>query len=346
MNRALFVTFLVLIFNVQLVGQDVVLPAQPEEGPGGMEYPFGEVTFHDFADKPDGYWLFEPRDPVPDSARVVVFLHGYGGYNPMIYGAWIRHLVRRGNIVIYPRYQRNVVFPRPNKFADNVATAIRDARQELETGDHVQPIWDNIAYVGHSYGGVIISDLAINWQSYGIPKPEGAMICSSGTAMFKGGLLEDYSSMPADLKLIIFVSENDGVVGDEFSLKVFEEATMTLNRVLLRQYSDDYGDVPIKDGHRQPYALDTTFDTGVRNYTARKALRVSTLDPVDYNGYWKVFDSLLDCIRMEENCHTALCGCSDQAHLGYWSDGTQIKPLEIEKPVEEASPPELEEGEN
>ncbi|MEZ4892408.1 MAG: hypothetical protein R2778_05270 [Saprospiraceae bacterium] len=54
----------------------------------------------------DGYWLFEPADPKPDSAEVVVFLHGYGAYNPMAYGKWIKHLVAKGNIVIYPRYQK------------------------------------------------------------------------------------------------------------------------------------------------------------------------------------------------------------------------------------------------
>ena len=155
------------------------------------------------------------------------------------------------------------------------------------------------------------------------------MICSSGTAWLKGGRLKDYSAMPEDLKLVIFVSENDKVVGEEFSWKVFREATANTSRVMLRQSADTYGDTLIGDGHNQPYALDMAFDTGVRNYTAKKALRTATTDPVDYNGYWRVFDSLLECSRNGQHCETALCGCPQQAELGFWSDGTPIKPLEV-----------------
>ncbi|HMN90953.1 MAG TPA: hypothetical protein PKD70_08160, partial [Saprospiraceae bacterium] len=69
-------------------------PVQATAGPGGSAYAHEEVIFRDFANQSDGYWLFEPAAPGPDSAHVVVFLHGYGAYNPMIYGAWIRHLVQ------------------------------------------------------------------------------------------------------------------------------------------------------------------------------------------------------------------------------------------------------------
>ena len=97
-----------------------------------IEYHHQSVDFQDFAQKADGYWLFEPAAPKPDSAHVIVFVHGYGGYNPMIYGKWIQHLVRQGNIVIYPRYQKNLHSPRPRKFSTNVSQAIRDALIELE----------------------------------------------------------------------------------------------------------------------------------------------------------------------------------------------------------------------
>ncbi|MCB0706299.1 MAG: hypothetical protein KDC34_13365 [Saprospiraceae bacterium] len=331
--RTLFVFLLLLSVFPVLLSQTIDFPEQPATGPGGMEYVHEELTFQDFAHKPDGYWLFEPAAPVPDSAHVIVFVHGYGGYNPMVYGAWIRHLVRKGNIVIYPRYQRNMVFPRPNKFADNVARAIADARQELENGDHVKPIWEDFAMVGHSYGGVIISDLLINSESYGIPAPDAAMICSSGTSWLKGGRLENYGDMPADVNLVIFVSENDGVVGEDFSRKVFDEAVNTPSRIMLIQSADSHGDQAILDGHNQPYALDEAFDSGVRNYTAKKALRIASIDPVDYNGYWKVFDTLVSCTRSGEFCHEAFCACPDQIELGNWSDGTPIKELEAILPA-------------
>ena len=333
MNR-LLLSLVLLPLSLGLFAQTIELPEQAASGPGGANYRHSEVEFSDFASEPEGFWLFEPASPRPDSAHVVVFVHGYGGYNPMVYGAWIRHLVLKGNIVVFPRYQRNNFFPRPNKFADNVAEAVRAAQVELDTGDHVRPIWEDLVYVGHSYGGVVVCDLVIHAENYGVPMPEAAMIVSSGTSFMSGGRLKDYSDMPEDLKLVIFVSDRDAVVGDEFSLKVFEEATATEQRILLRQYADDYGTEALQDGHNEPYAIDMEFDTGIRNYTARKVLRKGTLDPIDYNGYWKVLDALLNCVRLAGHCDTALCGCALQTDLGNWSDGTPIRPLEVVLPEE------------
>ena len=57
---------------------------------------------------------------------MVVFLHGWFAVNPGFYGAWIDHLVRDGNIVIFPRYQ-NDVGTMPQDFLPNALAAIRDA---------------------------------------------------------------------------------------------------------------------------------------------------------------------------------------------------------------------------
>ena len=54
------------------------------------------------------YWLFEPTDPRPQKAPVVIFNHGWAGMLPRFYKRWIEHIVKRGNIVIYPRYQRSI----------------------------------------------------------------------------------------------------------------------------------------------------------------------------------------------------------------------------------------------
>ncbi len=307
-------------------------PPQPQTGPGAATYSHQSASFQDFAKKQDGYWLFEPAEPKPDSGHVVVFLHGYGAYNPMIYGKWLRHLVQNGNIVIYPRYQRSLLSPGPEKFAKNAATAIRDALAELEGNGRVKPVTSHLAMVGHSYGGVIAAGLAIQYEQYEIPQPKVLMLCSPGTGRFKGGRLESYAEMPADISMLITVSEDDWVVGDEFALKVFEEATQTPQRNLLRQFADAHGEPPLKAHHNQPYSLDTAFDTGVRNYTAKKALRVSTLDAVDYYGYWKLFDAMLACNRQGTFCNYAFGNTPEQTFLGAWSDGVPIRPLEATLP--------------
>jgi acetyl esterase/lipase len=312
----------------------VTQPAQPETGPGGTEYLHQSVGFQDFAEEPDGYWLFEPAEPTPDSAHVVVFVHGYGGYNPMIYGKWIKHLVQKGNIVIYPRYQRDMLSPHPDKFSANVSKAIRDALAELGKTGHVKPLLSNLAFAGHSYGGVIAADLAINYEQHEIPKPAVAMLCSPGTGRFKGGRLDSYAAMPEDLLLLILTSEDDWVVGDEFALKIFNEATNVRRRNLLRQFADPHGVPPLEATHNETYCLDTDFDCGKRNYTSSKALRVSKLDAVDYYGYWKLFDALLDCNRSGSHCDFAFGGNENQTSLGTWSDGTPVRSLKATLPGE------------
>ena len=137
MNR--IITSLLLLFSLNAFSQDIIPPEQPLDGPGGQEYYHDEVTQYNFAKKPDGFWLYEPAAPKPERANVIVFVHGYGAINPMIYGKWIKHLVRKGNIVIFPRYQRNLICPSPKKFAGNVVDAIHNALDTLNQGTHVSP---------------------------------------------------------------------------------------------------------------------------------------------------------------------------------------------------------------
>src|SRR5712671_3416242 len=79
-------------------------PAQALHGPGGREYTHQVVTKAHFGEGSHEYGLYEPDQPRPASAPLIVFFHGWGATNPAIYGAWIEHLVRRGNIVVFPRY--------------------------------------------------------------------------------------------------------------------------------------------------------------------------------------------------------------------------------------------------
>ena len=96
------------------------------------------VTFLDFAQEEDGYWLFEPASPRPDSAPVVIFIHGYSAYNPEVYGPWLEHLVKSGNTVIFPRYQEHIAAS-SESFLGNTVTAIRDAWQKLQAAGFVRP---------------------------------------------------------------------------------------------------------------------------------------------------------------------------------------------------------------
>ncbi len=333
----IIVPFFSLFFIWQLISAQptnpvITYPQQNATGFGGSNYQFDAVKMSDFAEKPDGYWLFEPEQSTTDTLNVVVFVHGYGAYNPMIYGKWIKHLVKKGNVVIFPRYQRNLFSPTPKKFAKNVAQGIKDALVELQNSQHAPIHKDHFFLVGHSYGGVIISDLCVNYEAFGIPKPLAAQLCAPGTGGLKGGRLASYEGMSDDLNLLIIASKDDPVVGDEFAELVYKTATNTPNRNYIMQYADYHGRPYILAGHNECYSLDEDFDTGIRNVTAKRALRISSLDPLDYNGYWKLFDALMDYSLTGHNKDFCLGNTPEQTQLGEWSDGKTIRPLEVKIP--------------
>ena len=133
--------------------------------------------------------------------------------------------------------------------------------------------------------------------------------------------------MPTDVNLLVMVNENDYIVGDEMGVKIFETAVNTPNRNLIRQYADDANG--ISAGHNESYCIDEAFDSGHHNYTAKKALRITETNAVDYYGYWKLFDSLIDCSRNGINCEYAFGNTTQQRSLGITAAGKEVKELEI-----------------
>lgn len=312
-------------------------PPQPSDGPGGAAYVHDGVRFSDQAGTAEGYWLFEPESPSPDSAPVVVFLHGYGAINPMIYGGWVSHIVRQGNIVIYPRYQQSLLSPGSEAFAGNAAKGILDALAELGEGSHVRPQQGPLVLVGHSYGGAIAANLGVRFTELGIPQPKGLLLCAPGTGPLKGGRLDSYEDMPADTRLLIMVSVDDQVVGDELGRLIFETAVHTPHRNLLRQFPDEHGEPAVTAGHNECYALDARFDADIHNLSYYRALRIAKNDALDYYGYWKLLDALLSCVRSDEYCDTAFGDTPAQRSLGQWSDGEPVKGLEVLLPAEDTT---------
>ena len=288
---------------------------QPTTGPGSATYKHDSVLFHNYATTEEGFWLFEPAAPRPKTANLIVFIHGYGGYNPMIYGQWIKHLVRKGNTVIYPRYQKNVFSPKPQKFSPNVITGIQTAFKTIEENDkHISVNKESLCIVGHSYGGILGAEITVNWEKYAIPKPKGIFLCAPGTGPFKAGRLDTYAAIPEEVKLLIMVNENDYIVGDEMGVKIFETATNTPYRNLIRQHADHKNG--ISAGHNETYCVDEAFDSGHLNYTAKKALRITKTNEVDYYGYWKLFDAVIGCSRTGQYCEYAFGNTKQQRNLG------------------------------
>lgn len=130
MTRILWTTTLILLFIISLfncgmsfAAKRYPIPIQISSAPC-----YGMIT-ESYGEGSQKYWIFRPA--APGKYPVVVFLHGWAATEPLFYMAWIRHLVREGNIVVYPRYQ-NLLDLSSEKFTDNAANSIKDALKKLK----------------------------------------------------------------------------------------------------------------------------------------------------------------------------------------------------------------------
>jgi len=328
-SKKLTILLLFAWLCVEAVQAQIIQDRQPSSGPGGKDYQHQSyVSFDETAKEGDGYWMYTPAEPAPDSANVIVFLHGWAVTNPMVYGAWIKHMVGKGNIVIYPRYQKRIFSTYPKHYAQNSADAIVAALKKLEEPGLVKPRIENIIYAGHSYGAAIASYFGVEYSKYNLPKPKGLLIAQPGTSPAKSCNLETYADMESDIKLVVTVGHGDHIVGDLMAVKILNTAGAK-DKNLLLHISDGHGAPTIHSSHATPCAVAPEMDNGQRNYIITAAINRSDTDAVDYYCYWKLSDALSDCAFYGQNCDYVFGDTEKQRYMGTWSDGKQVKPITV-----------------
>ncbi|HEY8995376.1 MAG TPA: alpha/beta hydrolase fold domain-containing protein [Lacunisphaera sp.] len=331
-------------------------PVQPVSGPGGSDYPYARIARHSTGEGSDDATVFWPEQPTATGPLpVVVFTHGWGAVKPEHYEAWINHLVRRGAIVIYPRYQETLRV-KPETFTKHAVDGVRRAVAWLGEQKSVpQPDPQRWATVGHSAGGVLAANLSIELPKAGLPCPKAVMSVEPGlTRGPEGPLLplSDLSQMTANTLLLAVTGEDDELVGDRDARRIYEEAVAVpaAQKDLLQLPSDDHGSPALVATHRAPAAPLPGYEPPqrkepkglLRKRIAKKAkerlaergldLDASSKEPavtdaLDYYGTWKLFDAL--CTAAFENKYRefALGGGAAQLDMGRWSDDTPVKPI-------------------
>lgn len=327
----LLLIFSIIISSINSISQTP--PLQPTAGPGGSNYLHGDIIMTDFtaAFSADGYWLFEPDSPKPDSADLIVFNHGYGVFNPGPYGKWIEHLVKKGNIVIFPKYQLNDA-SLPGGYTPNAVIGIQNALTEITTNfTRVQPRMEHFAIIGHSYGGVVTANLALEYATYGTPQPQCFMLCQPGTGGINGGRLTSYANMDTSYNALIIVGENDNVVGNTFGREIMDSTIIpTLHKNYITHLADNLGNPNIQATHNEPLAKNNNLGGGTVSAVITAAYVASKIDAVDYYCYWKLADALLSCTFYGTDCEYAFGDTPEQRFMGTWSNFTPILPLIIE----------------
>src|SRR6185503_3590029 len=216
-----------ILFSLHVVSaQSVTPPSQPQTGPGGKQSVHSSVIKNRYGKGGTEYWIYEPDSPKPRTAPVIVFLHGWGGMNPLYYGAWIDHLVKRGNILIYPRYQARLLTP-ITEFTPNTLAAIKDAIERLQTEPgHVKADLNKFATVGHSVGGILAASVAALASESGLPQVRAVMSVEPGITEAPINIpLADLKKIPAETLLLAIAGDQDTLVRDVDAKRVYYEST-------------------------------------------------------------------------------------------------------------------------
>lgn len=335
-------------------------PSQPATGPGGKQYVHANVTKNRYGKGGEEYWIFEPDAPKPSTGPVIVFLHGWGGMNPMYYGAWIDHLVKRGNIVIYPRYQASLLTP-ISEFTRNTLTSIKSALERLQTEPgHIKPDLNKFAAVGHSVGGILAVNVAALAAESRLPRISAVMSVEPGITEAPISIpLADLKKIPAETLLLAVAGDQDTLVRDVDAKRIYKESTRVpaKNKDYVTLVSDSHGAPNLQASHRAPTAHDETYDSGdgigggpadisdraggdragglptrrIDGQQRDRRVRLETMmvNALDFYGTWKLFDGLSDAAFYGKNREYALGDTPQQRFMGLWSDGVPVKELKI-----------------
>ena len=245
-------------------------PSQPLDGPGGARYSHALVTRNRYGQGALEYWIYEPAAPKPRTAPLIVFLHGWGGTNPAAYGAWLDHLVKRGNIVVYPRYQADLSTSLED-FTPAVIEVVKDVIKRLQTEPgHVRPELERFAVVGHSVGGLLTANLAALAHQSGLPRVRAVMSVEPGRTWnpFRRANvpLADLKQIPRETLLLAVVGDSDNLARATDAKRIYYESTQVpaANKDFVTLVSDQHGQPSLQADHFAPVSPDKAYDNGER----------------------------------------------------------------------------------
>ncbi len=295
------------------------------DDPPHHRYPHGSFRSQSLGAGPLSYWLFEPADPAPPSAPVVVFNHGWLSYNPGVYGAWIEHLARRGFIVIFPRYQADWTTP-PADFLPNATSAVRDALDVLQTGPgRVRPDLSRFALIGHSAGGNLAAQMAAATGASGLPRTRAVVAIMPGEVLH---LAEpSLESIDPETLLVVVAGDQDRVVGDFRARQIFAEATAVPpdRKEFILYRTDRRGPVAMVADHVAPTAASSDLDSGEGPLRPLQ-MRLARVDLLDRFGFWRLADLTLDASFSGLSLDEATRRGELLRDLGHWSTGLVVLP--------------------
>jgi dienelactone hydrolase len=301
-----------------------------DEGPPRVKAKAKALRAESVGTGPRSYRIFEPLEKPDGPAPVVLFLHGWLAVNPGVYGAWIEHLVNRGAIVVFPRYQDGWLTP-PEQFLPNTLAAARDAFDVLETGEnHARPDRTRFAVIGHSAGGnlalLFAAAVAARPEEERLPRPRAVVCVQPGEVRPVDG--PDLARVPADTRLAVAVGDLDIVVGDGRARGLFAAASAKVppeNRLYVLYRTDRSGPFPLIADHLAPTGSTPGLDTGDGPFRGFQ-ITMARVDVLDRFGFWRLADLTMAAAFADRSLADVTRDGDAIRDLGHWGDGRPVRP--------------------
>ena len=157
--------------------------------------------------------------PAPADPPVVVFLHGWGLTRVADYRGWLRHLAKRGNVVIFPRYQLNEGSD-PGRARVDALAGVRSALRRF-------PASGPMVVAGHSAGGALAADYAAVSDRARLPRPRAVFSVYPGRAIlgYPGGIpAANLRAIAPDTRLVVMAGAGDTIVGQAPARELVRQA--------------------------------------------------------------------------------------------------------------------------
>jgi acetyl esterase/lipase len=330
----------------------------PELGPAALEarQTHGAVDVLALGEGMHRVYVFLPAEPAAAGAAPFVFFHhGWQGMDPKNYGALIDHLAREGNVVVFPVYQDSDATS-PQIVVSNTAQAEREALAALKQRGIV-PDPRRTVYFGYSMGAAISLRLAVEAKTEKLPPPQALVLAAPGDAyhVARGeeakSIIPPLSDLAKTLPVAIVTGEDDLAIGLPTGRKLAGQwcATKADRRVLLVLPSDAHDGKKVNAGHASPGAPDSRYDFALETPLDKIPARIAgrewfeasaSLNQLDFFGYWKVLDAVIDSLAAAPSNSTRYvpppvvfkAGTPGQLYLGTWPDGTPYRQAHVEDP--------------
>jgi dienelactone hydrolase len=323
-------------------GTPVLPTTQPTTGPGGTNYRHADVKVsqHEFGEHAvASYWLYQPMSPRPKQAPVVAYLHGWALDNPATYDGLLRHLARKGYVVIFPTYgqARGVSTKVHTEYENWAIEAIKSALLLLGGPGYVPPRDGGIGLAGHSLGGRFAARIANRARLVGLPPVKAIIMHDQGPNRPNPRLppfVELYPLAGLDqldpAAILIDIKAGSRYCGDLHREKVVCDNPRDFIGAEDLPALEAYRSITvIPSSHRN--FIQVPWDShGYPEFRSQHGAVIQTPEqPVDVTDwvYWRLTTAALNRAFWGKDGEYVLGNSKSVKQIGFWSDGTPIRLL-------------------